>query len=172
MIKKIITIVLSALCACQATSVMAQQTGTAYNPSMGAGQINWLTNYQEAVKQAQASSKPIFILFTGTGWCPACMKLEREVLKSPQFAQAIANKFIFIKADLPPGGMGTTPLSFLMTRYNVDSFPTIVVIDATGQRLFNVDYKMGGPEAYIQEINQKLAARSGASATSYYTPSS
>lgn len=170
--KKIMTVVLGALFACQAMPITAQQPGTMMgNQAMASGQINWIANYQDAVRQAQATSKPILILFTGTGWCPACMKLEREVLKNPQFAQAVGDKFIFVRADFGPGGMGNSPNSSLLSRYNVDSFPTMIVVDANGQRLFNIDYKMGGPEAYIRDINQKLGSRGGAGSNSYYTPS-
>lgn len=122
-------------------------------------QIQWLSDYAQAISQSASSSKPIVILFTGTGWCPACMKLEREVLKNPEFTNAVAQKFIFLKADFPDyseDAMMSSVYKPLMDRYHVNAFPTIVVIDAGGQKLYTVNYQTGGARVYAQELLQKL----------------
>lgn len=123
------------------------------------GKLNWLSNYQEAISHSQSSGKPIVILFTGTHWCPACMKLEKEVLNKPEFAQAVGNRFIFLKAEFPDyaeEAMSASPFRSLLDRYRVDAFPTMVVINTSGQRLYTVNYQAGGPGVYINELLQKL----------------
>lgn len=157
MMKKMIYLLTGVSLACfAALSAQANYAqANAYAPS----QINWLNSYEEAVKQSQMSSKPILILFTGTSWCPACMKLERDVLRRPEFAQAISQRFIFLKAEFPAfaaNTMNTSPYRALAERYGIDAFPSIVVINGNGQQLFTVEYKAGGPEIYVQELNQKL----------------
>ncbi len=128
-------------------------------PSYASNQINWLRSYSEAVALSQSTSKPIVILFTGTGWCPACMKLEREVITRPEFAQAVGQRFVFLKAEFPdysePAVMAS-PYKSLLDRYGIDAFPTIVVINANGQQLYRVNYREGGPQMYAQELLQKL----------------
>ncbi|CUI17194.1 conserved putative secreted protein [Candidatus Protochlamydia naegleriophila] len=124
-----------------------------------AGGLNWLNNYQEAISQSQSSGKPIVILFTGTQWCPACMKLEREVLNKAEFAQAVGGRFIFLKAEFPDyaeEAISASPFRSLLDRYGIDAFPTMVVVDASGQRLYTVNYQAGGPGVYINELIQKL----------------
>jgi thioredoxin-related protein len=121
--------------------------------------INWTKNYSDAVELAQSTSKPILILFTGTNWCPACMKLEREVLKNSEFVQGVGQKFVFLKAEFPDyseKGMLNSPYKPLFDRYKIDVFPTIVVVDALGEKLFIVNYQKAGPQAYIHELLQKL----------------
>ncbi|MBS4163501.1 Uncharacterized protein PRO82_000804 [Candidatus Protochlamydia amoebophila] len=121
--------------------------------------LTWITNYHEAVAQSQSTGKPILLLFTGTNWCPACMKLEKEVLTKPEFAQGVGNQFIFFKAEFPDYGedaIMSSPYSTLLHRYNINAFPTLVVINASGQLLFTVNYKAGGPAVYINELLQKL----------------
>jgi protein disulfide-isomerase len=137
------------------------------------GQLTWLKNYNDAVAQAQSSGKPIVLLFTGTHWCPACMKLEREVLMKPEFAQAISSRFIFLKAEFPEFGeeaVMASPYRSLLERYNVEAFPTIVVINANGQRLSTVNYQAGGPSYYINQLMQTLnqSASVPTSTSSYY----
>lgn len=122
-------------------------------------EINWCESYSDSMKFAKGQSKPLLILFTGTAWCPACMKLEREVLNKPEFARAVANNFVFYKAefnDPSPEALESSPDKVLIDRYNIEAFPTIVVIDTNGNQLFTVNYKAGGPQVYANELNQKL----------------
>lgn len=126
-------------------------------PSQTSG-INWLRTYSEAISLSQSTSKPIVILFTGTGWCPACMKLEREVLKNPEFTQAVGQKFVFLLAEFPDyseSAVLASPYKALLDRYGVSQFPTMVVTNANGQKLYTVDYREGGARMYAQELLQK-----------------
>ncbi len=130
--------------------------------SASVGSINWAKSYTDAVALSQSTSKPIVILFTGTNWCPACMKLEREVISNPEFAQAVGQKFVFLKAEFPAyseDSMTSSPYKALLDRYGVDAFPTMVVVNANGQLLFKVNYRSGGVRAYAQELLQKLGQR-------------
>lgn len=162
--KKLATLVFGSAVLLSTTLLMAQPSYPTYpagghpisNPS---GQINWLRNYSEAVALSQSTSKPIVILFTGTGWCPACMKLERQVINHPEFAQAVGQKFVFLKAEFPDyseGAVAASPYKPLVDRYGISAFPTIVVINANGQQLYTVKYREGGPQMYAQELLQKL----------------
>lgn len=134
------------------TSLIADPVN--YNPK-----ITWQPNYNGAAALARSSSKPILILFTGTSWCPACMKLERDVLTKPEFASAVGDKFVFLKAEFPSytnESIMASPYKFLLDRYQVDSFPTMIVINPEGQVLYTVNYQTGGPSAYINELVGKL----------------
>jgi thiol:disulfide interchange protein len=169
--KKMISLLLSSFVLCSSV-VMAQpypsQGNYASNPSQ-ANQINWLRSYSEAVALSQSTSKPIAILFTGTGWCPACMRLERLVLTHPEFAQAVGQKFVFLKAEFPDyseSAVMASPYKPLLDRYGINQFPTIVVVNANGQQLYTVNYREGGPQVYAQELLQKL--NQGASMNSGY----
>jgi len=173
--KKIATLLLSSLTLLSSTLLTAQPSysqqggyppsnapypqGNYSTNSYAANQVNWLRSYSEAVALSQSTTKPIAILFTGTGWCPACMKLEREVVTRPEFAQAVGQRFVFLKAEFPDyseSAVMASPYKPLLDRYGVNQFPTIVVINANGQQLFTVDYKPGGAQAYAQELLQKL----------------
>lgn len=169
--RKLITTLLSA-CVVFSTSHLIAQQNNRFNENvrgntsqqMSSNQFNeidWCESYTDSIQKAKTLSRPLLILFTGTGWCPACIKLEREVLSKTQFIQALANRFVFYKAefmDPSPEGLNSNPDSVLLDRYQVDTFPTIAVIDGNGRLLFKINYKAGGPEAYINEINQKLQA--------------
>ncbi len=136
-------------------------SGSSYSSSPTYSQINWAANYGDAIAQAQATSKPIAILFTGSGWCPACVRLERTVVSQPDFAKAVGEQFIFLKADFPTyneSSVASSPFKPLLDRYGVTQFPTFIIINANGEKLFTVDYREGGVQAYAQEMQQKLLA--------------
>lgn len=148
-----------------------------------ANTIHWKNNLQEAVQASREQSKPILVLFTGTNWCTACVKLEGEVISHPQFAEALAQKFIFLKAEFPDSSaraMNSSPYKELKDRFNVSLFPTMIVIDAAQNKLFAVNYNGGGVNIYTSEFLQKLGSinsqrqpamsTSGTSNDGYYTP--
>lgn len=163
--KKLVTLTFSSLFLLHLTVLSAQPHPSENYPSQNTSysignQINWLKSYSEAVALSQSTSKPIAILFTGTGWCPACMKLEREVITHPQFAQTVGKKFVFLKAEFPDyseSAVMASPYKPLIDRYGISAFPTIIVINANGQQLYTINYRQGGPQAYAQEMLQKLS---------------
>jgi protein disulfide-isomerase len=123
--------------------------------------LNWSNNYAESIERSNQLSKPVLIFFTGTGWCSWCTKLEREVLETAEFSRIIDDQFIFLKADFPhysPAAMAASPYKPLMDRYGVDGFPTIVVVDSRGNKLFSMGYEAGGPQKYAQKLLQNLRA--------------
>lgn len=153
--KKMITALLSALCLCSTFQGFAQPSSTSHSVNS----INWNSNYNEASKLAQTSSKPLLILFTGSTWCPACIQLEREILSRPEFAQAIGDKFVFYKAEFDAtGDMTHSQNKMLFDRYGVEVFPTIVVVNSSGQKLFNVYYQSGGNvNSYVRQLTQGIS---------------
>lgn len=128
-----------------------------YNPEASPSRIYWHKNFDEALAQARDQNKRVVILFTGSTWCPACIKLENEVLSKFAFARAVGNNFVFLKAefnDYSESGMHNSPYRSLMERYGVEAYPTFVVVDSSGKLLYKVNYQPGGPAAYAQALNR------------------
>ncbi len=123
--------------------------------------IRWFTNYDEGMRQARTSSKPVLILFTGSDWCTWCKKLEQEVLDRPEFAASAGDKFVFIKIDFPmnkklPADQ-TARNKQLQKEYGVSGFPTLVMLDSQQQKqIGTVGYRPGGPKAYSDYVLQMV----------------
>jgi protein disulfide-isomerase len=126
------------------------------------GHVNWLTNYEEAVSQAKASSKPIILFFTGSDWCSWCTKLEQESLDTAEFVQNAGDKFIFVKLDFP---LNTTlpPLiasqnKELQKRFNIRGFPTLVILDSQQQnQIGTIGYRAGGGKMYSDHLSKMVS---------------
>lgn len=158
--KKIMSLLLSACYFLTLSNPLhAQQPAGRQMMSASADKIDWSEDYTQARQIAAQSGKPVLLLFTGSNWCPACMKLEREVLKNPEFARLVKDRFVFVKLDFldnSPEGMARSLNRPLIDQFNITAFPTIVVVNANGQRLFNVPYRAGGAQMYAQDLLQKL----------------
>jgi tetratricopeptide (TPR) repeat protein len=98
---------------------------------------NWLTRLDEAGRLASASGKDLFILFTGTEWCAACIAFEDAVLSRPEFARG-TEPFVLVKLEFPksdeelPPGQREDFIAW-RDRYGIRAFPTVLLADANGR---------------------------------------
>lgn len=118
--------------------------------------IIWHTDYEAGAAQAKEASKPMLLFFTGSDWCSWCSKLEKEVLDTPDFAQRVANRFVFVKLDFPrhktiPSNI-TAVNAALQKRYNIQGFPTIVLLDSNEQKIGQLGYRAGGGKQYSEHL--------------------
>lgn len=129
------------------------------NPSTTAGVrsgIQWMTNYEKALDQAKATDKPLLLFFTGSDWCSWCNKLEEEVLVKKEFADAVGDQFIFVRLDFPLYHKVDNQLSQqnqkLRDRYNIKSFPTLLVLDDHEKVMGKSGYMEGGPKRAAPQL--------------------
>lgn len=116
----------------------------------------WFENFEKAQEAAEESKKPIFVLFTGSDWCPWCIKLEKEALGTKQFKSFAKDNMILFKADY----LRSKPMSAelkqkndaLRSKYGVRGFPTVVLTDADGKMLSQTGYRPGGGKAYVNHL--------------------
>ena len=64
-------------------------------------ELTWLTDYDTALQQARSEGKLVLIDFTGSDWCGWCMKLNKEILSTPEFARYAGEKLILVELDFP-----------------------------------------------------------------------
>lgn len=120
------------------------------------GRINWITNYDEAVKISHSASKPMVLFFTGSDWCSWCKKLDQEVLKTSEFADAAADKFVFVLLDFPlnttlPANL-TAQNKKLQKEFDIQGFPTLIILDSQQRKIGSIGYRQGGGKQYAQYL--------------------
>lgn len=123
--------------------------------------ITWFTNYEEALDKARSSSKPIILFFTGHDWCSWCVKLEKEVFDTNEFVEAAGDRYVFLKLDFPLYSPLPAQLSAqnkqLQKKYDIRSFPTLVVLDSTAQQQIGVTgYRPGGGRQYAEHLRKMV----------------
>src|SRR3954452_691167 len=66
-----------------------------------AAKEGWTENYEAARAQAKKENKKVLLDFTGSDWCPWCIKLDMEVFSKPEFKEYAAKHLVLVEVDFP-----------------------------------------------------------------------
>jgi len=121
----------------------------------------WSTDYAASLAQAASSKKPLLLEFTGSDWCPPCMKQNKDVFEKPAFEDFAKDKLLLVKLDFPRSKPQAPEIKQrnqeLASKYGVEGFPTIILLDSEGKELARqVGYGGGGVPAFINWAQEKL----------------
>lgn len=125
-----------------------------------AKELNWHTNYKESIDLAKKESKPLFIYFTGSDWCGWCLKIQKEILGTPEFKELVNDKFVFVEIDFPLK-KAMTPELFkqneeLKKNFKIEGVPTIILLSPEGKEIAILHYREGGGKAYAEYLLKLL----------------
>src|SRR5580765_2149435 len=62
---------------------------------------SWLTDLNAGQAQAQKEGKFVLVNFTGSDWCPWCIKLRQEVFTQPEFESFASKNLVLVEIDFP-----------------------------------------------------------------------
>ena len=119
----------------------------------------WSTNYEESLKKAAAENRMVLLEFTGSDWCPPCKKLAEDVFAQPPFAEFASANLVPVKLDFPRRAEQSEEQraanQALAKKYQVEGFPTVILLDSKGAELAReVGYGGGGVTAFINWVNK------------------
>jgi thioredoxin-related protein len=131
--------------------------------ALAAASAGWSENLEAAKALAKKEGKPILLDFTGSDWCGWCIKLDKEVFSQREFKQFAKENLILVTVDFPHQERQTKRLKeqneALAKQYGINSYPTIVLIDAEGKKIAATGYKEGGAESYVEHLKALLAKK-------------
>ena len=119
----------------------------------------WLNDYKKAQQEAKASNKFLLLDFTGSDWCGWCKRLEQEILSQSQFENYAHENLVLLEVDFPRAKPQSPELrkqnQELAQQYQIEGFPTIVVLNGDGQKLWQYDgYFPDGLAAFIAQLEK------------------
>lgn len=126
-----------------------------------AQELKWYTDVKEAIKVSNKEKKPLMLFFTGSDWCGWCIRLQNEVLKTPEFNKWAKESVILVELDFPRRTAQAeaikTQNNELQQVFGIQGFPTIFFanakVDKEGKVNFeglgSTGYVAGGPTAWI-----------------------
>jgi Thioredoxin-related protein len=119
----------------------------------------WFNDYKKAQQEAKASNKFLLLDFTGSDWCGWCKRLEQEILSQSQFENYARENLVLLEVDFPRAKPQSPELrkqnQELAQQYQIEGFPTIVVLNGDGQKLWQYDgYFPDGLAAFIAQLEK------------------
>jgi len=121
----------------------------------------WITNLEDGMKLAKKENKAVFILFTGSDWCPPCKKLHHEVLESEEFLKFAKDNLILVFIDFPRKQQNKLEPAqskynnALQRKFSIRGFPSVIMLDKNGKELERwVGYR---PTALSNTLNKYKA---------------
>jgi thioredoxin-related protein len=132
----------AALCAIGLNSASAEAT--------------WLTDFAKAQSEAKAGDKLLLLDFTGSDWCIWCRRLQAEVFSQPEFEEYAKKNLVLMTVDFPRAKPLSTEVrkqnATLAQKFEVEGFPSIVILNGDGKQVGLLGYVPGGPGAFIREL--------------------
>ena len=118
----------------------------------------WLTDYKKAQQEAKTSNRLLLVDFTGSDWCGWCIKLDKEVFSKPEFKDYANKNLVLMEADFPRAKAQAVGLKKqnqeLAQQYQIQGFPTIIVLNGDGQKIGELGYMEGGVASFIAELEK------------------
>ena len=122
--------------------------------------FKWETDFELAKQRAKDEKKDLLVDFTGTDWCSWCIKLKKEVFDQPAFQEYAKKNLIMVELDYPRKKVLPEKLkkqnAELAEKYEIQGYPTILLLNSKGREVARTGYQEGGPEKYIDHLKSLL----------------
>jgi len=127
---------------------------------MQSQELVWQTDINKAMAISNKTKKPMLLFFTGSDWCGWCIRLQNEVLKTPEFTAWAKKNVVLVELDFPR----RTPQSDAIRNQNagiqqafgVQGYPTVWFATSKlkdGKPSFtgmgSTGYVAGGPSTWL-----------------------
>ena len=97
----------------------------------------------------------MLVNFTGSDWCGYCIQLDRAILSQPLFKDYADKNLILVEIDFPRRKPQSVEVkkqnAELAERYQIEGFPTLVLLNGDGKTLWRYD------ALYTGDITEFLA---------------
>jgi protein disulfide-isomerase len=128
----------------------------------------WYTNIDEAIAISTKQQKPLFLFFTGSDWCGWCIKLQKEVFKTPEFTAWAKENAVLVELDYPRRTPQDEKIkqqnNDLQQAFGVRGYPTVWFVKPSTkdgktnfEQLGSTGYVAGGPTAWIDQVSPIVA---------------
>jgi len=122
----------------------------------GAAELQWNTDLAKAQEQAKKENKLVMLDFTGSDWCGWCIKLNKDVFATQEFADYAKKNLVLVEVDFPRhkelAADQKKANQALQEKYKIEGYPTIIVLNPEGKKLGDLGY-MNSPKPFIKKLD-------------------
>jgi thioredoxin-related protein len=116
--------------------------------SAEAQELKWHTDMKEAIKVSNKTKKPLFLFFTGSDWCGWCIRLQKEVFKTKEFAEWADKNVTLVELDFPRKTAQELSVkqqnAQLAQTFQVRGYPTVWFANATESKDGKINFTAMG----------------------------
>jgi thiol-disulfide isomerase/thioredoxin len=128
---------------------------------------------EKAISISQKEKKPIMLFFTGSDWCGWCIRLQKEVFKTPEFIEWAKANVVLVDVDFPRNNQQTQATkdqnNLLQQQFSVRGYPTVCFVkpEKTKDGKYNLTklgqkgYEEGGPNHWIYGKDDNVTLENG-----------
>jgi hypothetical protein len=113
---------------------------------------SWSQEYGNALQTARDNNKLVVIFFTRPGTSPLSKKLESETFDQPEFRNFEAENLVMLTVNLDWPRYSDKEVRDIVQRFQVQSVPTLIVLNGQDEMLGRFGYREGGPPVWIAEL--------------------
>ncbi len=122
---------------------------------LGNAQIS--ENATEIFNRAQELHRPVLLVFSGSDWCPNCMRLKKEILNDPAFLDYAKDNMLLLNADFPQrkelSDKTIQQNEALADKYNPGgAFPHLVLLEPDQSLMATITYSKQSAEALLDQL--------------------
>lgn len=128
----------------------------------------WHTDINKAIAISKKENKPLFLFFTGSDWCGWCIKLQKEVFKTPEFTTWAKDHVVLVDLDFPRRSEQDLKIqkqnAELQQIFAVQGYPTVWFVKPSLkdgknnlEQLGSSGYLAGGPNTWLENANSIVA---------------
>ena len=124
----------------------------------GAEELKWMTDLPKAQEKAKTEKKLVLMDFTGSDWCPWCIKLNKEVFSQPEFVEYAQKNLVAVEIDFPRTKKQSAETKKanqeLQGKYKIEGYPTVVVLNSEGKKVGELGYQPGSAKSFIEKLEK------------------
>ena len=122
----------------------------------------WTEDFATALARSKTSGRPVLVYFTGSDWCPYCVRLDKEVLDQPVFMQWAKEHLILLELDFPHDTPQSPKLKAqneeLAAEFQIEGYPSLYIMDGRTTKVRQlVGFEGKSPEAVVRSLTRMLS---------------
>ena len=96
-------------------------------------ELTWHTDMSKATDISIKENKPMFLFFTGSDWCGWCIRLQKEVFKTPEFIKWAKDNVVLVELDFPKSKTQDQNIKMqnqqLAQTFGIQGYPTVWLVN-------------------------------------------
>lgn len=121
------------------------------------------TALEEALAKSSSEGKHLLVAFLGTGWSMSSKRIQQNILEDPKFLEYAEKELVVLALEArrkPAMTKEETKIFHTwVTRFNVMTYPTLILLAPDEQEVFRHGYKELDAETYVDLLRNIIPPR-------------